>query len=230
MIQAVIVGGERSGKTTYAKNICSKSGSKVPVFIYNVGSPKDAEGFTEFIIGDDYFSIGSEQFEYKMMGVKIHEFNKCFCYRLDLGLQRVFFENFFKYAGGVQLIMDDAAAIFRHGLPQYLLNILTRKFHVGHKWVITGCDIYIILHNLNQLKNEMLNNSTHIVLFKSNIPMLEKNMKERIDVKEAINHGYKFCREQDSKAKVTGKRSFSHSVIILNKYDKVSITNNKIIV
>ena len=224
-IQNIIIGAERTGKTHFAKRFTDLVREKTSkgVLFYNVGNPDDAEGYTEIELLDFEKTEKlikdkdrrkayrrNPQLLFFRSGEKLYKINKvgeficaeglvCMYPVFDLDLQRKFIEKLFMYGGGVQLILDDARPIFRHGVGKEFAQLFGRKFHAGFKNQNgrKGIDIHIMFHSFDEINDALFNYVTNFTIFKSNTEPQENDFKKSRELYCNLIEAFNYTRQAD---------------------------------
>ena len=193
-----LVGEQRSGKSYfanwYAANYC-KTGANA--LVYNLGKPYDFAGakmfnFLNFKETNQYLKTkgwSKEQLkEYNEDAQilffkngknieRIENFNSIL-YGQFLKMPRMrraeensIWEQWFLKISNTLLILDDCKSMFRYGLSEDIITMLSRANHTGTQhtdtnYLAKGTDIMLILHSLDQLNDDIFHYLTDVILFK----------------------------------------------------------------
>jgi len=199
-ILSITAGAPQTGKTFLIETMCSYVTKKTgkPTLVYNRGKPADYQKFEKLdflTVEETAFLLAKKKkrtdlylerprilfFRYAGKVYQIDDFVTV-CRGKLLAMRRHEDENLLFRAinqkmGGIQLIIDDAKTIFRHGLSKEAISLFDRLNHAGdqNKNGIIGMDCHVMFHSLDAVNETIYDYATHIFLVKSvNIPDLSK--------------------------------------------------------
>lgn len=208
----IVSGGERTGKTFFASNLCSAITQKTGkiTLAYNKMLEDDFAGFEEIqFLGIEetanmiqsknrkqlylskpdviYFTYKNSMYHMRDF-FKILKGKKVFSRRMYINDEDYLFRALHKYAGYTQLIIDDSKSIFRDGLKKGMTELFQSKAHAGYMSSVEGLkgiDIYAVFHNLDAVNSRIWDYATTILLFYTlRAPKL--NLLDNDEAKEII--------------------------------------------
>ena len=109
---------------------------------------------------------------------------KVFGGRLDRTDEILFFTTIKRYFSNILLMCDDTKALFQGGLTQSATNLFNSINHTGTHlqppYKNDGCDVILIYHDFDDIKNDFFVGATHLTMFNDlNTPTFQ-NFKNEI--------------------------------------------------
>lgn len=216
----LVVGAPRQGKTYWSEkmaNIFAKSGGTS--IAYNVGMYRDFSDFknTKLITPKEVFEmqrirtgkkpdfVDNEIIIYQDVDTekyfncsdfsRINQGGKIKIERLaSLKEERLFYNFIYKNIYNSLLILDDARAMTRNGMPREMCELFSRANHCGKKYTDNpGCNIISIYHDFGTVPGEMFFYCTHLVQFKTTMQPTRNNIDPL--VYEKIQENYQKLKE-----------------------------------
>jgi hypothetical protein len=190
--QNLVIGEERSGKTYFLEYACKNYPGIA--LAYNYSNPGDYQSFKEvdfLTISETAKAIKDKQdkrhylnapyiaaYRYKGRVYSIADFSRMFkgqnvrARRLvDKQSENLLFHAFYQYLSNCHLVIDDSRPIFRNGLKAGHADLLSRKNHTGDQAKgahVLGCDVSIVLHQIDLINPELWAYSDFMLLFRTN--------------------------------------------------------------
>jgi len=230
----IIVGGERSGKTTFAVKFVRKVNELTGkgAIAYNVANEEDFEGFKEitFLSYRETLNVVSDKRRYKRnprllffkMSGKVYKIQALpgilssklvYTHRIsEPNFERYLFWFMLQYCGGFQLILDDARVLYRYGINSETIELFNRKNHAGFRLNgRRGVDIHIVFHSIDTINAEMFDFATSMCLFRFNRKPKFKNIEDE-ELKEVIEQSYE---------EIKASERYSFIQIFIRGYEKI---------
>lgn len=189
----LLVGAPRSGKSTFAAQLCNAANSLgQTALIYNASprsdnfaraveiellSSKDLSRILGKTKSKAAAEIDDTYYKYQNKIYHLKNILALFCGK-TIKAQRlyndedIFFNTIKNYISNSLLVIDDAKEVLRYGLSSELISILSKINHTGANlknplWRGKGCDVVLVVHSLQDINPIIWSYATDLIMFRS---------------------------------------------------------------